>query len=167
MPWQKLPNAPPLFIAQLRRAKHSKFLTDESLGPGVIEFFRLYRMSAITVWDVGLDGRSDEAVFACAWKHRRILLTHDDDFWNDRRFPEHRNPGVVILPGANGDQTDMIAGLIWMMLMMRRDPENWLKCKVRITRDGNVYVKSRRRQTGAMHTDHYRFTNEEHALVSV
>jgi predicted nuclease of predicted toxin-antitoxin system len=98
-------------------------------------------MPAVTVWDAGLNGRSDETVFAYAWKHRRILLTHDDDFWNDRRFPEHRNPGVVILPGANGDQRDMIRGLLWMMLMMRRDPKIWLKSKVRVTRDDNVYTE--------------------------
>jgi len=77
-------------------------------------------------------------VFAYAWKQRRILLTHDDDFWHDRRFPEHRHPGVVILPGAN--QRDMISGLVWMMQIMQRDPEQWLKPKVRITRDGDVYA---------------------------
>jgi hypothetical protein len=50
-------------------------------------------------------------------KHCRILLTHDEDCWDDRRFPEHRNPGLVIVPGATGDQTDMISGLWWMMLL--------------------------------------------------
>jgi predicted nuclease of predicted toxin-antitoxin system len=167
MTWQILPGASPGFIAQLRRAKHSRFLTDESLGSGVAQFFQWYRMNAVTVWEVGLDGRSDEVVFAYAWKQRRILLTHDDDFWNDRQFPEHRNPGVVILPGANGDQTDMINGLTWMTLLMRRNPEHWIKRKVRISRDGDVYIKSRLRRTGAIHTDHFRFTNGVHAVVAV
>jgi len=80
MPWQKLSNPSDQYIAQLRRAKRSKFLIDESLGPGTIEFFRFYRMNAVTVWDAALVGRDDRAVFAYAWKHRRILLTHDEDF---------------------------------------------------------------------------------------
>ncbi len=131
------------------------------------EFFQWYRMNAVTVWDVGLNGRSDETIFAYAWRHRRILLTHDDDFWNDRKFPEHLNPGVVILPGANGDQKDMLNGLLWMTLLMRRNPEHWLKSKVRITRGGDVYFKYRRNRTGAIHTDHFRFTDGAHAVVSV
>jgi hypothetical protein len=95
------------------------------------------------------------------------LLRDELPFWNDRQFPEHRNPGVVILPGANGDQTDMINGLTWMTLLMRRNPEHWIKRKVRISRDGDVYIKSRLRRTGAMHTDHFRFTNGVHAVVAV
>ena len=165
MRWQPLPDASPAFVSQLRRSKRSKFLTDESLGPGIIQFFRWYRMNAITVWDVGLDGRSDETIFACAWKQRRILLTHDDDFWDDRRFPEHRNPGVVILPGANGDQRDMLIGLLWMMRLTRQGAEHWLKHKIRITRDINVYIKYRSKKSGAMVTDHMRLGRGPHAMI--
>jgi hypothetical protein len=107
-----------------------------------------------------LVGRDDQAVFAYAWKHQRILLTHDDDFWNDRLFPEHRNPGLVILPGATGDQTDMVRGLVWMMLLMDREPQTWLRVKVRITRDGDVFIKRRRMQTGTLSIRHYRFTGQ-------
>jgi predicted nuclease of predicted toxin-antitoxin system len=158
MGWQTLPDVPAEEIARLRRAKRSRFLIDESLGSGAIEFFKRRRLNAVDVWQVGLQGRDDQAVFAFAWNHRRILLTHDDDFWDDRRFPEHRNPGLVILPGANGDQTDMISGLWWMMLMMDRDPDLWRKLKVRITRDGEVYIRCRNLRTGAFATSHYRFT---------
>jgi len=48
MPWQKLPNPSPVELAHWRVVKRSKFLTDESLGPGVIEFFQMYRMNAVT-----------------------------------------------------------------------------------------------------------------------
>jgi predicted nuclease of predicted toxin-antitoxin system len=167
MSWQKLPNPTPTEITQRRLLKRSKFLIDESLGPGTKQFFQLYRMNAVTVWDIGINGQDDEVVFAQAWRHRRILLTHDGDFWDDRRFPEHRNPGIVILPGAEGDQTDMISGLAWMTGIMDRDPEMWLKRKVRITRDGNVYIKSRRRRTRVMEIAHYQFTNGTHALLWV
>jgi hypothetical protein len=83
-------------------------------------------------------------VFAFAWRHRRILLTHDEDFWDDRRFPEHRNPGLAILPGATGN--DMISGLWWMMVLMERDL--WQKQKLRITQDGEVYIRRRDRKNG-------------------
>jgi len=42
-------------------------------------------------------------VFAFAWRERRVLLTLDRDYLDDRRFPENRNSGVVILSGGGGD----------------------------------------------------------------
>jgi predicted nuclease of predicted toxin-antitoxin system len=47
---------------------------------------------------VGLGGRSDEEIFAYAWREKRIIWTHDRDFLDDKRFPVHRNPGVLVLP---------------------------------------------------------------------
>jgi predicted nuclease of predicted toxin-antitoxin system len=161
MPWQELPHPTAEEIASFRRAKRSRFLIDESLGSGTIEFFQYYRLNAVDVWQVGLN---DHAVFAFAWRHRRILLTHDEDFWDDRHFPEHRNPGLVILPGANGNQTDMIRGLVWMLLLMRTNPLQWQKQKVRITRDGEVYTRFRDWRTNAMVTKRYRFTGRDRAL---
>jgi predicted nuclease of predicted toxin-antitoxin system len=167
MPWQTLPYPDAEEIAQFRRAKRSRFLIDESLGSGTIEFFQRHRLNAVDVWQVGLNGRDDHAVCAFAWNHRRILLTHDEDFWDDRRFPEHRNPGLVILPGANGDQTDMISGLWWMMLVMNRNPDQWRKQKVRITRDGEVYIRSRDWKTGRMVTRRYRFARRSNPMEFV
>lgn len=157
MPWQAVPDADADFVAAIRRARRSRFLIDESLGLGTVEFFQRNGLNTIDVWAARLNGRDDQAVFGFAWKQRRILLTHDEDFWDDRRFPEHRNPGVVILPGANGNETDMIRGLFWMSLLMGRSPELWRKQKVRITRDGEVYTRFRVSNTGAMVTKRYRF----------
>jgi predicted nuclease of predicted toxin-antitoxin system len=167
MPWQTIPDPDPEEVARFRRARRSRFLIDESLGFGTVEFFERLRLNAVDVWQVGLNGRDDHAVFAFAWRHRRILLTHDEDFWDDRRFPEHRNPGLVILPGANGDETDMISGLWWMTQLMDCNPELWTKTKVRITRDGEVYVRGRDWRTGAMVTRRFRFARRRNAMEFV
>jgi len=55
----------------------------------------------VYVGEVGVEGKSDEDVFAFGWRDDRINLTHDQDFLNDWRFPFHRNPGVIVLPGGN------------------------------------------------------------------
>lgn len=158
MAWQSLPEPREDDLARFRRARRSRFLIDESLGSGCIEFFQRHRLNAVDVWQVGLVGRDDHAVFALAWKQRRILLTHDEDFWDDRRFPEHRNPGVVILPGANGNGEDMIRGLFFMMKLMNKNPDQWRKQKVRITRDAEIYIRFRNFETGAIATKRFRFT---------
>lgn len=61
------------------------------------------------------------------------MLTH---FLNDRRFSFHRNPGVIVLPGA----TDETAGLIDAFLGVPRLIAPYRKrhrgTKVQITEDG-------------------------------
>src|SRR3974390_3891698 len=104
MSWRPLPS---LKSNELPPEVHQKtrFLIDESLGPGVARYLRDAGFNSTFVGDVGLTGRSDEDVFAYAWAEKRMLWTHDRDFLDDTRFPEHRNPGVVILPGGSGNQT--------------------------------------------------------------
>jgi len=47
-----------------------------------------------------------------------MIWTHDADFLDDRLVPEHRNPGVVVLPGGDGDQRAMIVGLAVAILVL-------------------------------------------------
>ena len=61
----------------------------------------------------------------------------------------------------------MIRGLVWMMILMRCNPEQWRGQKVRITRHGEVYTRLRDRSTGAMVTKRYRFTGKGYALEFV
>ncbi|WP_208457694.1 DUF5615 family PIN-like protein [Burkholderia pyrrocinia] len=89
------------FVARFRRK--ARFLVDENMGEAAAKLLRSVGCRVKFVGDVGLCGKSDEAVFAYAWKSRQIILTHDSDFLDDRAFPFHRNPGVIVLPGAEGD----------------------------------------------------------------
>jgi hypothetical protein len=42
-------------------------------------------------------------VFVAAWKDKRVVITHDADFLDNKRFPPNRNPGVVLIrPGSEG-----------------------------------------------------------------
>lgn len=68
------------------------------MDEGIVALIREFKYPAICVKDCGLSGKPDENVMAFAWRERRMLVTHDQDFLDDRRFPPHRNPGVVTLP---------------------------------------------------------------------
>lgn len=84
------------------RAK-ARFLIDESAGPGVAKTLRSAGYNVKYVSDLGLCGHSDEDVFAAGWREARIIVTHDSDFLDNRKFPFNRNPGVVVIrPGADG-----------------------------------------------------------------
>jgi predicted nuclease of predicted toxin-antitoxin system len=80
----------------------ARFLIDESLGMRVTTALRDKGWNVKDVSEVGLNGHSDEDIFAYAKREDRILLTHDSDFLDDKRYPMGRNPGVIVLPGADG-----------------------------------------------------------------
>src|ERR1700677_2046223 len=84
-------------------ARRSRFLVDESLGTGVAMVLRYQGYNVKFGPDVGLGGKDDQDVFSFAWRERRMLLTHDKDFMDDRQFPFNRNPGVIVLPGEEGE----------------------------------------------------------------
>src|SRR5262245_35738896 len=105
MPWIRTRPPTKKEMAATRRLyrQRAKFLVDESLGPRVTCVLKGMGWNAIDTSDLGLSGHPDENVFAAARREDRILLTHDADFLDDRRFPPRLNPGLVILPGAKGN----------------------------------------------------------------
>jgi predicted nuclease of predicted toxin-antitoxin system len=111
--WKRVELPPDKEMAAFVRDQKAKarFLVDESLGPAVAEVLRGAGWNVKFVADVNLAGHSDEDVLAFAHRDDRILLTHDADFLDDRRFPPHRNPGVVVLPGGSGNERVLIRAL--------------------------------------------------------
>lgn len=109
MPWRPLRNPTEAVGDDLK--KKTRILVDESLGRAVADYLQEKGYNAVFANDVGLSGRSDEDIFGYAWREKRMLWTHDRDFLDDARFPEHRNPGVVILPGGDGDNRAMEVGV--------------------------------------------------------
>jgi predicted nuclease of predicted toxin-antitoxin system len=132
MAWKQLPITEEA-VVRWRSAKRTKFFVDESLGPEVTAFLREKNFNVKDVFEERLAGKSDESVFAFAWRSKRILLTHDHDFLNNRRFPEHRNPGVVVLPGGDGNQNAMGHGMARVVSVFAKDPELWRHQKILVT----------------------------------
>lgn len=98
MPWRPLeddaPKAKGLASKPMQKAK---FLVDENLGSWFAEYLRLRGWNATFALDEGLGHRDDKELFGRAWSEDRILLSHDRDYLDDRKFPPNRNPGVVIV----------------------------------------------------------------------
>src|SRR5262249_41029059 len=88
MPWQQQARLTKAEVPAARRdRKKAGFLVDESVDVEVALRLRREGFTADHVSEVGLDGHSDEDVFAYGWREDRIILTHDTDFLNNRRFP--------------------------------------------------------------------------------
>src|SRR5574337_992187 len=105
MPWKKLPNPSKkeeeTFFVRFR--KKARFLVDEDVDSEVVYFLREQGWNVVSALEVGLNGQPDENVFSFAWKERRMILSHDRGFLDNKKYPVHRNPGIVIIEGGSGD----------------------------------------------------------------
>lgn len=155
MKWRRL-DVPNELPPEFRRRTH--FLVDESLGPEVAAFLVDQGYDARFAGDCGLLGHSDEDVFALAWRERRVLLTHDRDFLDDTHFPEHRNPGVVVLPGGSGEQEPLLRALLRVMWVFGQAPTLWEGSKTTIAADGVMTIRNRD-YTGKLVSNRYRYHN--------
>lgn len=156
MAWQQLPEAPKSVVDAFRGK--ARILVDENLGEGVALFLRAQGCNVEFANDVGLAGKGDEEIAAYAWREKRMIWTHDRDFLSDTLLPEHRNPGVVVLPGGDGDLSSMVGGLRTAMTVFGHGGQMWSKTKSTVTPDGEMSIRSRN-AAGQMTTERYRLTN--------
>jgi len=144
-----------------RFKKKARFLVDESLGEAVARVLRDDRWNAIFVSDAGLGGHSDEDVFAYAWKEDRVLLTHDQDFLDDRRFPPHRNAGVIVLPGASGSGEGLGSALRSVVSIIGLNRGAFRRFKIEIAKDGIWNIKSMVRVSDEVRNWRLRFGQDD------
>ncbi len=132
-------------LKQAYRGK-ARFLVDENLGTAVANFLKDSGYNAKFVQDLSLSGRSDEDVFALAWKEERVILTHDTDFLDDRQFPPHRNSGVVVIhPGADGRDDEGLTTCLMKILTIAGDSGAWFHGrKVDFTSDETITISSQK-----------------------
>jgi predicted nuclease of predicted toxin-antitoxin system len=132
MPWKELDEPTDDDMREFDSEFRGKvrFLVDENAGPEVSRVLEASRYNAKFVADVGLSGRSDEDVFVAAWKDARVIVTHDTDFLDNRRFPPHRNPGVVLVrPGSSGRDDARLLECLEKALLLAGNNAAWLKGK--------------------------------------
>jgi len=143
-------------LEQLYRKK-ARFLVDESAGPALAGEVKRRGWNAAYVGELGLEGHPDEDVFSRAWQEDRVLLTHDQDFLDDRRFPPHRNPGVVVLPGASGMTQGLANALDRVLDFIGRHRKYYQHTKILISEDGTWTEKGSRKELGRRYERKFKF----------
>jgi predicted nuclease of predicted toxin-antitoxin system len=96
--------------------------------------------------DPKLQHRDDEFHYERARQLGRYLLTHDDDFWDDRRFPLRQSPGVIIIPKNEEGMTRLFPVLLRKIIERDYNIDNGPRhlggTKVRMTWDGMTHKAS-------------------------
>jgi predicted nuclease of predicted toxin-antitoxin system len=150
MPWVRLysPTDDELRALKEEYRGRARFLVDESIGSTVAEILRSDGYNTKYVGDENLLGRSDEDVFAFAWKDNRIVVTHDPDFLDDRRFPPNRNPGVVLIrPGSSGRENHGLLLCLWKATQIAGHNAAWFRGKkLDFSSQSNLTVFSQERR---------------------
>ena len=141
-------------------ARRSKFLVDESLGIGVAAILKYLGYNVKFALDVGLGHKSDQDVFAYAWREKRLLLTHDKDFLNDRKFPFNRNPGVIVMPGEEGETEPLFAAVRSMLNIFGTHGRIFPNAKVVIDSDNVWYIKNYIKDEGRVENAKLRFVKD-------
>jgi hypothetical protein len=111
--------------------------------------------------ELELTGHSDDNVFAVAYRENRILLTNDSDFLDDRRFPPHCNPGIIILPGGSGDVHSLVRALKFMLWHFAPFRDVWMQTKTVINSDLTMIHIRRNLDNGKMERYKMKIQNDQ------
>ena len=151
------PNKEELASFLREHRKLARFLVDESLGIEVARQIKELGWNVKYVDEVGLQGHSDEDVYAYAYRKRRVILTHDDDFMDNRMFPLASCAGVVLIPGASGDEDALVKAVGHVLSMFGKLGDFFTYSKISINPDGVWTVFTFDRASGKIEKRIYKF----------
>jgi hypothetical protein len=161
MPWRPIKvTKEEIATFERRFKKKARLLLDENLDPALAQALRALGWKVETVEEVGLRGRDDSDVLAYAHRENRILITGDRGFRDERRFPPHRNPGVVIIPQ---DLDDAARSLGTVLPIVGEYRELFRGAIVEVDRGGTISVRSAKAD-GRRSTTRYRYSKGPYAL---
>src|SRR5882724_1481706 len=141
MVWRPLLVARADEAAARRLQQKTRFLLDEDVDRVIADGLRTEGYNIRTAQQSGLVGRADEEVLAAAHRDNRVLLTHDGGFKNEGRFPPHRNPGIVILPGGSGDFSALARAFRVVTTLIGPYREIWRGATITVGANGEIAVR--------------------------
>lgn len=141
-------------------AKKPRVYLDECVGPAGVQVFVEARVHLQTAQQAGLLGRSDEDHFNHCWNSGQILVTHDWDFWNAKKLPDYRNPGIAILDCDERDTEDVQQAARHFLRFCSLARHDWRRTRVAFAPNGIVTVM-RQDPSGAIRTRRFVVTEDE------
>jgi predicted nuclease of predicted toxin-antitoxin system len=93
-----------------------RFKLDENFGSRTAGVFRQLGHDVETVRDQGLQGCSDDNLFALCSRERRCLVTLDLDFADVIRFRPHLSAGIAVVRVPRNPSPDLLSAMIGGLL---------------------------------------------------
>jgi predicted nuclease of predicted toxin-antitoxin system len=124
-----------------KKAQKIKLCADANIPKSLVDNIKEMGIPVITVYDAGIETHSDSNVMTWVRKSKRVLITMDDDFWDDKRFPIVNNPGLIFLDFRPSDLSLSIQAFELVYYTFAKFfPSNWwyAHAKVRVMRPGYI-----------------------------
>ena len=139
----------------LRRLPMTHFLFDENIEDNVVRATRAAGFDLVTVSEAGLKGRSDEDIFSTAWRQKRMIVTYDDDFSDDARFPLNRCPGVLQIPNVGRNLAFFWSIVMGPLRLVSRGHDLWFRTKIKVNAQGQMTVRNWDKDVGSVIISRY------------
>ena len=78
-----------------------KILVDESISFGVVAFLRNKGYQVIAIAEPATSGLKDPDVFQIVQKENAVLITRDNHFTNNFRFPSEQTTCIIFIRKGN------------------------------------------------------------------
>jgi len=134
--------------SEWRESRKTRFLADENIEPWALHVMRYKRFDIIDCDKAKLRGLEDRQVFRKAWQLKRVLVTHDNDFLNDRLFPLRECAGLLVLPTYGAVSMEFGNLLASAATLISRGDILWLHTKVEATRGWALNVRTWEKSQG-------------------
>lgn len=134
-----------------------KILIDENrLDKNLIKYLKKIFNVKMAVKNIGLDDYN--VLYGQAKKESRVILTNDQDFWNDNKHPFEQAIGILIIPNKDADVTIEILKKFFDKLgkmygMGRYCNDRWSGLKFKVQQKG--FILKYKNEDGSIYNEDY------------
>lgn len=133
----------------------TRFYADHNVPSGLIRALRLKGVSVVTAAERGKESASDQEHYSEAVRLRRILLTHDRDFLDRRKFSTRGGTGIVVIDGGSSDLVKLV-DVYRFLVFIRRGHDDWTTTIMEIKTDGTIRVRWWEKSSGRDYEARYK-----------
>src|SRR5690348_7367780 len=118
----------------------TRFYADHNIPAGLIRALRLKDVSVVTASEREKGRAEDPDHYAEAKRLGRILLTHDRDFLDRKKFSTRGGTGIVVIDGGSKDLVKLV-DIYRFLVFIRRGHDDWTRTIMEIKTDGTIRLR--------------------------
>ena len=149
-------------FSKLKQSKN-KFYAEESVPASIVKFLRGKRLDVKTACELGMLRRGDQEHAAFALMKKRVLITCDNDFLDNRKFNLIMTPVIVVVDPRNQSRRDMeiVYRILVPIIRFPRIYDKWSRLEVHLN---GQWVETGRALNGESWRERHRYFRGEHQV---
>ena len=116
----------------------AKLLADANFPADLTKELKKEKIDIRTAQQLKLERLADDDLLAQAANQRRMLITMDEDFWSERKFPLHRSEAIIFV--ASGGAFNGSDGFYTLVAFLKAVGGGWNILKIKASAD-RVFLK--------------------------